>query len=78
MFIHYFTDFQNQQSTCFIQYLLDIVCKYLIDNITSANPNHRFVVTGADDVPIQVIKGKKHQRLDLKTSHEEADCIIVQ
>ena len=35
-------------------------------------------MTGSDDVPTEVRKGRIHQRLDLRTSHEEADCIIVQ
>ena len=40
--------------------------------------NHRFVVTGAVEIPIQVLNGLESPTCDLRTSHEEADKIIVQ
>ena len=41
---------------------------------------HCLVVTGEDSCPIEISNGGEdvRTRLDLKTSHEEADIIIVQ
>ena len=43
---------------------------------------HTLVVTGADPVPIQMVtvngQSVKIRRADLKTTHEEADIIMVQ
>ena len=41
--------------------------------------HHKLVITGADLVPIEISNGGVViSRADLKTSHEEADNIIVQ
>ena len=39
--------------------------------------SHKLVVTGDNSVPTQVFKGREIPRLDLETSHEEADIIIT-
>ena len=36
------------------------------------------VITGSSDVPLQVTHGLTIPRHDLRTTHEEADLIIVQ
>ena len=36
------------------------------------------VITGKEPVPIEITNGIEHQRHDIKTTHEEADVIIVQ
>ena len=40
--------------------------------------HHRLVVTGDDAVPTQVSKGRKIPRLDISTTQEEADLLIMQ
>ena len=39
---------------------------------------HSLVITGADPVPTEIINGLTIRRQDLRTTHEEADLIIVQ
>ncbi|KAG0729507.1 hypothetical protein GWK47_030173 [Chionoecetes opilio] len=43
-----------------------------------ATQNHQLVVTGENDMPTQVSKGRKSPRLDLASTHEEADILITQ
>ena len=38
----------------------------------------RFVVTGPDPTPIEIYKGRVTPRDDIRTTHEEADVIIMQ
>lgn len=58
--------------------LINIVCQYLRKKVSEGTFNHRFVVTGAEEIPIQVLNGFESPTYDLRTSHEEADNIIVQ
>lgn len=39
---------------------------------------HRLIVTGSDDVPLQLYNGTVEKRQDMATTHEEGDTIIVQ
>ena len=39
---------------------------------------HQLVVTGDEAIPTQVSKGRKMPRLDLVSTHEEAEIIITQ
>ena len=54
--------------------LINIICQYFLDNPICSNKS--LVVTGPD-TPIEYNNGLIIHREDLKTSHEEADVIIV-
>ena len=61
--------------------LNSLVCEQiLIDDqfLQKVTQRHRLVVTGDDYVPTQVSRGCKLSRLDLASTHEEADIIITQ
>ena len=63
--------------------LIEILCQQLSSQVqalpaTQKAFRHKLVITGSDPTPIQVKEGKLSLRDDLKTSHEEADVIIVQ
>ena len=47
-------------------------------NKAQVTQRHRLVVTGDDSVPTQVSRGCKLPRLDLASTHEDADIIITQ
>ena len=60
--------------------LNSLICEQiLIDDqfLQKATQHHRLVVTGDDAVPTQVSRGHKIPRLDLASTHEEADIIIT-
>ncbi|MES9884531.1 MAG: hypothetical protein ABW185_27110 [Sedimenticola sp.] len=58
--------------------LIDIICEQLLENGKNYTDKHKLVVTGQNNVPVQ-IKGNDVLHLDsLQTTHEEADVIIVQ
>ena len=40
--------------------------------------NHKLVITGKEPTPIEICKAKKRELLDFRTTHEEADVIIIQ
>lgn len=57
--------------------LIDIICTQLT-NIYQQNHSddeHRLVITGLNEVPVEVHKGIVINCTDLKTSQEEADVI---
>ena len=62
------------------QNLISIVCKKLLTDTEfhlKCTQSHRLVVTGEEDTPIEIHKGVKIMRHDLKTTHEEADVIMI-
>ena len=59
--------------------LISIICKYLSKNRHLLPHNGRsLVVTGGEPTPIELCNGIMTERPDLRTSHEEADVIIIQ
>lgn len=59
--------------------LISIICKYVRKNhhLLPHNGN-RLVVTGAEPIPIEICEGVLKERPDLRTTHEEADVMIIQ
>ena len=61
--------------------LVDIICIELSENKIfhhGYTQNNKLVVTGSNNTPVQISHGVVIYREDISTSHEEADCIIVQ
>ena len=59
--------------------LIDMVCRHLIQANQQEKPNrHRFIITGLASTPTEVYQGVSKQRDDLRSTHEEADVIIIQ
>ena len=61
--------------------LIDIICSDLSENKIfhhGYTQNNKLVVTGSNNTPVQISHGVVIYREDISTSHEEADCIIVQ
>ena len=61
--------------------LIDIICSDLSENKIvhhGYTQNNKPVVTGSNNTPVQISHGVVIYREDISTSHEEADCIIVQ
>ena len=58
--------------------LIDIICQYLMDHASELPQENKLVVTYKHPVPFQIVHGEISQRNDLRTTHEEADIIIVQ
>ena len=56
--------------------LIKLICQYLMDHEVS--DTNRLVVTSENPIPNEIVNGKKFLRDDLRTTHEEADVIIVQ
>ena len=52
--------------------LIDIICIELSENKIF------HIVTSSNNTPVQISHGVDIYREDISTSHEEADCIIVQ
>lgn len=57
--------------------LIKLICTYIKEH-AELLANNRLVVTGQDPTPIEVSNGKVTLRHDLRTTHEEADVVIVQ
>ncbi len=59
--------------------LIDIICEQLnhIYQQHHSGDEHRLVITGKNEVPVEVHRGIVINRTDLKTSQEEADVIII-
>ncbi len=51
---------------------------FLKESVASKNFCNTLVITGSSDTPMQVTQGLNIPRHDLKTTHEEADLIIIQ
>ncbi len=58
--------------------IIDIMFDFLKENVASKNFCNTLVITGSSDTPMQVTQGLNIPRHDLKTTHEEADLIIIQ
>ena len=59
--------------------LINLICVYLRDKCDLLPQNgKRLIVTGADPIPMEICEGIMRDRPDLRTTHEEADVIIVQ
>ena len=56
--------------------LIKLICQYLMDHEVS--DTNRLVVTSENPIPNEIVNGRKFLRDDLRTTHEEADVIIVQ
>ena len=57
--------------------LIDIICDFIVQKVSDGGFNHIFVIIGSDDVPIQVSGGEKTPKYEYKTTHAEADLILV-
>ena len=57
---------------------ITIICEYLTRNVTADTSSNRLIVTGAEETPQEVHAGVLIQRIDLRTTHEEADVIMIQ
>ena len=58
--------------------IIDVVFDFLSIRVTSEELFNTLVITGSSDVPVEVTHGHTIPRPDLRTTHEEADLIIVQ
>ena len=59
--------------------LISIIYNFIKENAALLPRNAlRFVVTGPDPTPNEIYKGRVTPRDDIRTTHEEADVIIVQ
>ena len=58
--------------------LIEIICKYISTKVTDNPVENRLFITGADEIPKMVNNGITVEMLDMRTSHEEADFILVQ
>ena len=63
--------------------LIDMICEQVKNEAlsTPANKeefNHKLLITGSSEVPQEICSGVVVDRIDLKTTHEEADVIIPQ
>ena len=56
--------------------LIDMVVQDLIEHKDDFH-EHDLIITGSDSVPWEVSSGDVRRRLDLRTTHEEADTIII-
>ena len=62
------------------QQLIKMICDELIQDASFHNSNtsvHKLVVTGENESPIEIHKSVTIKRVDLKTTHEEADNILA-
>ena len=59
-------------------HIIDIVFDFLSIRVTSEELFNTLVITGSSDVPVEVTHGLTIPRSDLRTTHEEADLIIMQ
>ena len=59
--------------------LINLICVYLRERSDLLPQNGKLlVVTGADPIPMEICNGNIRERADLRTTHEEADVIIIQ
>ena len=56
--------------------LIKLICQYLMDHEVS--DTNRLAVTSEKPIPNEIVNGRTFLRDDLRTTHEEADVIIVQ
>ena len=58
--------------------LTEVICQQLVVASQDKALGHKVVITGKEPTPIEISKGMQRDRIDLRTTHEEADVIIVQ
>ena len=58
--------------------LIDIICQHLTAVTQETALDHKLVITGKENTPVETYKGELHEHDDLRTTHEEADVIMVQ
>ena len=58
--------------------LIELICQYIKDQCHMLPSTNKLVVTSQNPVPFEICNGVVLQRVDLRTTHEEADVIIVQ
>ena len=58
--------------------LIDIITEYITVKIHEGEFRHTFVVTSSQDVPVEVSAGSITLKEKYRTTHEEADVILVQ
>ena len=59
--------------------LIKLICIYLRDHADMLPQNgNSLVITGPDPTPVQICDEQVIQRIDLRTTHEEADVVIIQ
>ena len=58
--------------------LISIICNYLAEHPEIIPEGRTLLVTGAEPTPLQISGGEVTERTDLRTTHEEADVIVVQ
>ena len=61
------------------QQLIDLICTNLINDseFKKKTSKNKLIVTGSAQIPVELSNGNVTQRHDLKTSHEEADNIMI-
>ena len=68
----------TQNKVQVIDGLIDAICAHLLENRHMLPVNKKLVVAGKYPVPFEIHNGTVTQRLDLRTTNEEADVVIVQ
>ena len=58
--------------------LIHLIAKYIISETVKAFNCRRLFVTSADEVPALVWNGIQTKKIDMRTTHEEADIIVIQ
>lgn len=58
--------------------IIDILFSEIIESVKIKNLPNMLVITGREDVPTQVMNSVETPRIDLKSTHEEADSVMVQ
>ena len=58
--------------------LIDLLCNHMVSAAAAARLNRKLIIIGRDPIPTEVMYGEKHAQIDLQTTQEEADVIIVQ
>ena len=58
--------------------LIAFTCMHLTERCQLQPNHHRLVIIGKDHVPVELWMGILSSRQDLRTTHEEADVIMVQ
>ncbi len=58
--------------------LINLICVYLREGQPLLPRNRQLVVTGTEPTPVEICDGSIKERPDIRTTHEEADVIIIQ
>ena len=57
--------------------LTELICQQLTSEFQEKPSKHRLVITGKELMPLELNHGTRYHRTELKTTHEEADVIII-